>query len=164
MNFIKKYLSEKKNINVILTLQVPKADIDPSEFKDFTIVNCYEMLERYNYRPSADPRRKKLEYISEEIIHSENHILICNTGLEIPEFDTIAEMLKPHQLTINKILIPNESKRNKKLADGQKAYRDHSRWLHFYPGEIEDIYKEFEAEIKTLKARYENTETQILEI
>ncbi len=73
-------------------------------------------------------------------------------------------MLKPHQLTVNKILVPNESKRNKKLADGQKAYRDHSRWLHFYPGEIEDIYKEFEAEIKTLKARYENTETQILEI
>ena len=61
MNFIKKYLSEKKNINVILTLQVPKADIDPSEFKDFTIVNCYEMLEKYNYHPPADPRRKKLE-------------------------------------------------------------------------------------------------------
>ncbi|MGN7864655.1 hypothetical protein [Chryseobacterium sp. 22458] len=164
MNFIRKYLLDKKNIHIILTLQVPKADINISEFKGFKIVNCSDILEKYNYRSSVDSDQKKLEYLSEKIIHSEDHILICNTGLSIPEFDTLSEMLKPHQLTINKILIPNESKRKKKLAEGQKAYRDHSRWLHFYPGEIEDIYKAFEAEIQTLKTRYENTGTKILEV
>ncbi|MBP2616856.1 hypothetical protein [Chryseobacterium jejuense] len=122
------------------------------------------MPEKYEYHSSKEYQLKKLEYISDEIMNSEYNILICNTGLSITDFDTLSEMLKLHELAINKILIPNESKRNKKLADGQEAYRNHSRWLHFYPGEIEDIYNEFEAEIKSLKTRCENTETKILEI
>ncbi|SDJ57645.1 hypothetical protein SAMN05421542_3863 [Chryseobacterium jejuense] len=122
------------------------------------------MPEKYEYHSSKEYQLKKLEYISDEIMNSEGNILICNTGLSITDFDTLSEMLKLHELAINKILIPNESKRNKKLADGQEAYRNHSRWLHFYPGEIEDIYNEFEAEIKSLKTRCENTETKILEI
>ena len=50
------------------------------------------------------------------------------------------------------------------LADGQKAYREHNRWLNFYPGEIEENHKYFEQRIITLKEKYRNTETKISEI
>ncbi|ROS11413.1 hypothetical protein EDF65_3825 [Chryseobacterium nakagawai] len=162
--FKKKENLLKKKITVILTLQVSKQDINISEFAGFKIVSCHDILQKFNYRSSIESHEKKLKYISEEIIHSKDDILICDLKVSITSFDTLTEMLKPHQLTINKILVPNESKRNKKLAEGQEAYRNHSRWLHFYPGEIEDIYREFEAKIKSLKTRYENTETEILEI
>lgn len=165
MDSIKNQLSKSKNkINVILTLQISEPDLNVSEFAGFKIVNCYEMLEKYNYDSSHDSHLKKLEYISEEIINSEDPILICDTGLSTMDFDIISEILRPYKLTINKIVVPNPSKRNKKLAEGQKMYREHSRWLHFYPGEIEDIYNDFEEEIKDLKIRYKNTETKILEI
>ncbi len=165
MNFIKKYLfTSQKKISIILTLQISESDLDNSEYVNFKIVNCFDMPERYEYHSSKEYHLKKLEFIYDEIMNSEDHILICNTGLSITDFGTLIEILKQHQLTINKILVPNESKRNKKLAEGQEAYRNHSRWLHFYPGEIEDIYNEFEMEIKSLKARCENTETKILEI
>ncbi|KPE51892.1 hypothetical protein AOB46_06605 [Chryseobacterium indologenes] len=154
----------KNRINVILTLQISEPDLNTSEFAGFKIVNCYELLEKYNYCSSQDSHLKKLEYISEEIINSEDPILICNTGLSTMDFDIISGILRPHQLIINKILIPTLSKRNRKLAEGQEAYRNHSRWLHFYPGEIEDIYNNFEEEIKDLKTRYENTGTEIQEI
>ncbi|BAP33387.1 uncharacterized protein CHSO_4350 [Chryseobacterium sp. StRB126] len=165
MNFIKKHLStSKKKINIILTLQISESDLDSSEYVNFKIVNCFDMPEKYEYHSSKEYQFKKLEYISDEIMNSEHSILICNTGLSITDFDTLTEMLKSYELIIDRILVPNQSKRNKKLADGQEAYRNHSRWLHFYPGEIEDIYNEFEAKIKSLKAKYENTETKILEI
>ncbi|MFZ4930380.1 hypothetical protein [Chryseobacterium sp. Mn2064] len=164
MNFIKNGAGLKRKINVILTLQVSESDINTSEYKGFRILSCYDMLEKYDYRSSTDSNQKKLEYMLEEIIHSEYHILICNTHLDVVDFDTLSEMLMPHELIIDEILVPNESKRNKKLADGQEAYRNHSRWLHFYPGEIEDIYERFEAEIKSLKTRYKNTETKIQEV
>lgn len=165
MNFIKKYFSKsKKKINVILTLQLSEPDIKNSEFVNFKIVDCSEVLQKNNYNPLKDSNLKILEYISEEIINSENNILIFNAGLSITDLDSISEMLRPYELTINKILIPNESKRNQQLAEGKEAYRNHNRWLHFYPGEIEDMHNEFELKIKNLKIKYENTATKVLEI
>lgn len=165
MNFIKKYFSKSKNkINAILTLQLSEPDIKNSEFVNFKIVDCSEVLQKNNYNPLKDSNLKILEYISEEIINSEDNILIYNAGLSITDFDSISEMLKPYELTIDKILVPNESKRNQQLAEGKEAYRNHNRWLHFYPGEIEDMHNEFELKIKNLKTKYENTETKILEI
>lgn len=165
MNFIKKYFSKsKKKISVILTLEVSSSDVNTPEFADFKIVSCYDILEKYNYHPSMDPYARKLDCICEEIIRSEDPILICNTGLSVPDIDALSEMLNPHELSIDKILIPNESKRKKKLAEGQEAYKNHSRWLNFYPGEIEDIYHEFEAKIEGLKSRYKNTGTEVLEV
>lgn len=165
MNFIKNQLPESKNrISVILTLQIAEPEVNVSEFAGFRIINSHEILEKHNYCPPQDSHLKKLEYISEEIINSEDPILICETGLSTMDFDIISEILRPYELIINKILVPNPSKRNKKLAEGQEMYRNHSRWLHFYPGEIEDIYNDFEEEIKDLKTRYENTQTEIQEI
>lgn len=165
MNFIKNILSEsKKKISIILTLQVPESDLPTSEYAGFKMINCFDMPEKYEYHSSKEYYLRKLEYISDEIMSSEDNILFCNSELNIEDFDTLSEMLKQHGLIINQVLVPNLSKRNKKLAEGQKAYRDHSRWLDFYPGEIEDIYNEFEERIKSLKTKYENTETKILEI
>jgi hypothetical protein len=165
MNLLKKYLSKPKNkIEVILTLQVCESDLNISELASYKIMNCFEVLEKYNYDLLKDSNLKRLEYISDEIIDSENNILICDTGLSIMDFHKISEILKQYKLTIDKILVPKESKRNQKLAEGEEMYRNHSRWIDFYPGQIEDIHNEFELKIKTLKTRYENTETKILEI
>ncbi|MFP3593429.1 hypothetical protein [Chryseobacterium sp. SIMBA_038] len=165
MNFIKNNLSEsKKKINVALTFRIYESDIKSSEFANFKIVDFSDVLLKNNYHPSKDSELKILEYLSKEIINSEDNIVIYNTGSSLEDFDTISEMLKPHELIINNILVPNESKRQQQLADGQKAYRDHSRWLNFYPGEIEENHKYFAEKIKTLKAKYQNTETKILEI
>lgn len=165
MNFIKRYLlKSKKKKNVILTLQVCEPELNISEFVSFKIVNCFEVLQKYNYDLLKDSNLKRLEYIADEIINSENNILICDTGLSITDFHIISEMLNPNELTIDKILVPKESKRNQKLVEGQEMYRNHNRWIDFYPGQIEDIHNEFELIIKNLKTRYENTETKILEI
>lgn len=154
----------KKKINVILTFRIDESDIKSSEFANFKIVDFSDVLLKNNYHPSKDSKLNKLEYLSKEIINSEDNIVIYNTGSSLEDFDTISEILKPYELIINNILVPNESKRKQQLADGQKAYRDHSRWLHFYPGEIEENHKYFEQKIKTLKAMYQNTETKVLEI
>lgn len=161
---MKQMLVLKKKINVILTFRIDESDIKNSEFANFKIVDFSDVLLKNNYHPSKDSELNKLEYLSKEIINSEDNIVIYNTGSSLEDFDIISEILKPYELIINNILVPNESKRKQQLADGQKAYRDHSRWLHFYPGEIEENHKYFEQKIKTLKAKYQNTETKILEI
>lgn len=165
MNIIENDLSEsKKKINVILTYRIDESDIKNSEFADFKIVDFSDILQKNNYNPQKDSELNKLEYLSKEIINSEDNIVIYNTGSNLEDFDTISEMLKPHELIINNILVPNEAKRQQQLADGQKAYRDHSRWLNFYPGEIEENHKKFAEKIETLKTKYQNTETKISEI
>jgi hypothetical protein len=165
MNFIKKYfLKSPKNIKVILTLQICEPSLKITEFDNFKIINCHEVLEKYNYDLLKDSNQKRIEYLSEEIINSETNILICDTGLSITDFHKISEILKSSELNIDKILVPNESKRIRKLQEGQEMYRNHSRWIDFYPGQIEDIHNEFELTIKNLKSRYENTKTEILEI
>ena len=165
MNFIKKYfLKSPKNIKVILTLQICEPSLKITEFESFKIINCYEVLEKYDYDLLKDSNQKRIEYLSEEIINSESNILICDTGFSITDFHKISEILKSSKLNIDKILVPNESKRNKKLQEGQEMYRNHNRWIDFYPGQIEDIHNDFELIIKNLKSRYENTKTEILEI
>lgn len=165
MNFLKKYFSKTKSeTNVILTIKISRSELNIAEYKDFRIVDCSEVLQKNNYNPLNDSEDKRIEYISEEIIHSEENILIYETGLSISDFDTISEMLKPYNLIISKILVPGESKRKKRLAEGQEAYRNHNRWLNFYPGEIEEMHEAFELMIQNLKDRYKNTETKIVEV
>lgn len=165
MNIIENNLSaSKKKIKVILTYRIDESDIKNSEFAHFKIVDFSDILLKNNYHPEKDSELNKLEYLSKEVINSEDNIAIYNIRLSLEDFDTISELLKPHELIINNILVPNEAKRQQQLADGQKAYRDHSRWLNFYPGEIEENHKYFAEKIKTLKAKYQNTETKILEI
>ncbi|GAA5097276.1 hypothetical protein GCM10023210_32120 [Chryseobacterium ginsengisoli] len=165
MNSTKNNLSEsKKRINVILTYRIDESDIKSSEFAHFKIVDFSDILLKNNYHPSKDSELNELEYLSKEIINSEDNIVIYNTRLSLEDFDTISEMLKPHELIINNILVPNDSKRQQQLANGQKAYREHSRWLNFYPGEIEENHKKFAEKITTLKAKYQNTETKVSEI
>lgn len=165
MNMIKNNLSKsKKKIKVILTYRIGESDIKSSEFSNFKIVDFSDVLLKNNYHPSEHSELNKLEYLSKEIINSEDNIVIYNTGSSLEYFDAVSEMLKPYKLIINNILVPNESKRKQQLADGQKAYREHSRWLNFYPGEIEENHKYFAEKIKTLKAKYQNTETKISEI
>jgi hypothetical protein len=165
MNFLKRKVADpEKKIIVAFTLKIPESDLQNPEFAGFKIMDGSEILQKSHYNPLNDSRLKKFEYIAKEIISVKDSILIYNTGFGLTDFPTISEMLKPYNLTVNKIFLPNESKRNQQLVDGQKAYWDHNRWLNFYPGEIEDLHEEFEREIKSLKARYENTGTEIVEI
>lgn len=165
MNIIENNLSaSKKKIKVILTYRIYESDIKNSEFAHFKIVDFSDVLLKNNYHPEKDSELNELEFLSKEIINSEDNIVIYNTGSNFEDFDTISEMLKPHELIINNILVPNEAKRQQQLADGQRAYREHSRWLDFYPGEIEENHKKFAEKIETLKAKYRNTETKVLEI
>ena len=165
MNLIKKYfLKSKRKINVIITLQICKTDLNISEFENFEIINCFEVLQKYNYDLLKDSNFKRIEYIADEIINSETNIIICDTGFNITDFHQITKILKPKKLNIDKILVPNEFKRNNKLAEGQEMYQNHNRWIDFYPGQIEDIHNEFELKIKNLKSRYKNTDTEIVEI
>ena len=165
MNFIKSNLPEsKKRINVILTYRIDESDIKNSEFAHIKIVDFSDILLKNNYHPAKDSELDKLEYLSKEIINSEDNIVIYNTRLSLEDFDTISEMLKPHELIINNILVPNEAKRKQQLAEGQEAYRNHNRWLNFYPGEIEENHKKFAEKIETLKIKYQNSETKIVEI
>lgn len=165
MNIIENNLSEsKKRINVILTYRIDESDIKNSEFAHFKIVDFSDILLKNNYHPSKDSQLNELEYLSKEIINSEDNIVIYNTGSSLEDFDIISEMLKPYDLIINNILVPNKSKRDQQLAEGKELYRNHSRWLNFYPGEIEENHKKFAEKIETLKAKYQNTETKISEI
>ena len=123
MNFIKNNLSEsKKKINVVLTFRIDESYIKSSEFAHFKIVDFSDVLLKNNYHPEKDSELNKLEFLSKEIINSEDNIIIYNTGLSLEDFDTISELLKPHELIINNILVPNEAKRQQQLADGQRAY------------------------------------------
>ena len=149
---------------VCLTIRCSKSEIDFEEFKNFTIYDCYEVLKKYNFDSQKDSNLKQIEYISTEIINSKTDIMICDFDLEIIDIDKISEKLKVYNLFVNKIIVPNKMKRNKLLADGQEMYRNHNRWLDFYPGQIENIHNEREREIKFLKSYYENTETEILEL
>lgn len=164
MNFRQILSKPERKIKVILTYRIDESDIKNSEFANFKIVDFSDVLQKNNYDPSKDSELNKLEYLSKVIIISEDNIVIYNTGSNLEDFDTLSEMLKPYKLIIDNILVPNESKRKQQLIDGQKAYREHNRWLNFYPGEIEENHKYFEQIINTLKEKYRNTETKISEI
>ena len=102
MNFIKNNLSEsKKKINVVLTFRIDESDIKNSEFANFKIVDFSDVLLKNNYHPSKDSELNILEYLSKEIINSEDNIIIYNTGSSLEDFDTISEMLKPYELIIS---------------------------------------------------------------
>ncbi|WP_421498081.1 hypothetical protein [Flavobacterium columnare] len=155
MNITNKFFPKsEKNKIIILTLEINKPHLNIDEFKNFEIMNCYELLEKQNYDSLNDSNEKRIEYIANEIINSKINILICDVCFSITDFDKISELLKPNKLIINKILVPNESKRKSKLLDGQEIYRNHSRWLDFYPGQIEEIHEEFEMKIKNKKNKY----------
>ncbi len=157
-------MKSEKRINVILTLRICEPHLNISEFENFEIINCYEVLEKYNYDLLKDSNIKRIEYVVDKILNSKTNVLICDTNFEILDFHKIIEMLEPNKLNIDKILVPNETKRNEWLAEGQETYKNHSRWMDVRPGQLEEIYEEFEYKIKKLKSRYENTETKIVEI
>lgn len=77
MNIIENDLSEsKKKINVILTYRIDESDIKNSEFAHFKIVDFSDVLQKNNYHPEKDSELNRLEYLSKEIINSEDNSLI----------------------------------------------------------------------------------------
>ena len=149
---------------IYLTLTINKSEINREIFENFTIINCYEILDKYNYNLLKDTNLTRVEYLTTEIIKTESNLIICDTNLNVEDILRLSENIKLSNFYINKIIVPNEIKRNKLLAEGQEMYKNHNRWIDFYPGQIEEVHNEFEMKIKNLKSTFENTETEILEI
>lgn len=165
MNLIKKLFGNKRTrINICLTLEIPKSDLNISEYVNFEILNCVELLEKYKYDLLKDSNLKRLEYIEIEIINSDSDILICDTRLGVDEIIRISEKIKLSKLTISQIIVPSKDKRDKQLEEGLELYRNHNRWIDFYPGQVEDVYNSFENIINELKKHFVQTETKIIEV
>lgn len=155
-------LNNSKNISLTINL-----DIDDNAFNDlvgFRKLTINDVAEKYEFDFFTEERIKKFEYLVREIKETKSNILVGNAGYDLNDLKIIGSLLKKEKLKIHTVFIRSEKRRNADLLEGQELYRNHNRWIDFYPGQIEDVHQEKENNLKEIKDYFEGTETLIVEI
>lgn len=150
-------------MDVCITFRLRKEDFDSLTYTNFELVNCFEVLEKYGYDIMKHSTTDRLNFIATEIINSKKNSVICDVSLDYEGTIYLSEFLRKSNIEISKIIVPNQIKRNKHYQEGLEAYRYHNRWLDFYPGQIEDVYNEFEELIAKVKLHFQDKKTTVIE-
>jgi hypothetical protein len=151
-------------MNVFLTIDLEIGDKVFDDFSGFYKASINTIIEKCNYDMLVDNYQIKFKYLVQEIIKLNKDVLVGNVCYNLEDLKLIIALFNESNLEIQKVFIPSVSRRILTLLEGQKLYRDHNRWIYFYPGQIEDVHEKKENNYLEILKYFENSKIKIIEI
>ncbi|WJS94687.1 hypothetical protein NYQ10_21640 [Flavobacterium johnsoniae] len=147
---------------ICLTVNLPVNESVFDDLVDFCKINIHEINEKYNFDSYTGERIKKYENLVKEIKKLEGDILIGNAAYNVEDFKVCNSLFAKNNLQIKTVFIRSEERRNADLNEGQQLYRDHNRWIDFYPGQIEDVHQKNEDNLKEIIDYFQGSDTILI--
>ncbi|TDW48714.1 hypothetical protein EV144_103231 [Flavobacterium sp. 270] len=151
-------------MNISLTVNLDVEDKVFNDFSDIYKANLEKLIKEYKYDMFVDEYQIKFKYLVQEIKKLNRDILVGNASYNLDNLKLIIALLNENNLEIQKIFIPSLSRRIASLIEGQEMYRNHSRWIDFYPGQVEEIHQERENNYLEIIKYFEDKKTVVVEI
>jgi hypothetical protein len=108
---------------------------------DVCKINSSDVLSKYSYDLLKHTSHQRLSFITDEILKTNQNILIGSAGYTFNDFLSIHAALRKSNRAVTAIFVPSEDRLAAELKEGQEIYRLHNRWLDFPPGHIEDVHE-----------------------
>lgn len=131
---------------------------------DFHKTYTTHLIQKYKYDILVDEKTKEFEYLVKAIKRFKGNILIGNACYNLSDLKVVISLLAKVNLQLNKIFIRSESRRAADLIEGQELYRNHNRWIDFYPGQVEEVHQKNENNLKEIKDYFEGSNILIVEV
>lgn len=151
-------------MNISVTVNLDVEDKVFNDFSDIYKANLEKIIKEYKYDMFVDEYQIKFKYLVQEIKKLNRDILVGNASYDLDNLKLIIALLNENNLEIQKIFIPSVSRRIVSLIEGQEMYRNHSRWIDFYPGQVEEIHQERENNYLEIIKYFEDKKTVVVEI
>ena len=118
--------------------------------KSISTISIFENDKKYNPDGQSITQTQSIKNLISEIKKTETDVLVYGSFFELKYIIDFKKRLKKTNHYLFEIYVLSAVKRHLQLLEGQELYRNHSRWLDFYPGEIEDIHKQREDNINEI--------------
>lgn len=130
---------------------------------DICKIDSSDLLDKYGYDLLKHKAHQRLAFIAEEILKSSGDILVGSAGYSYSDFMSIHTALRKNNRAVTTIFIPSQQRLAAELKEGQEIYRQHNRWLDFYPGQIEDVHEKRLKAINEIRSGFINTGVKVVE-
>ena len=130
---------------------------------DIYKINSSDLLDKYAYDLLKHTVHQRLAFIAEEILKSSGDILVGSAGYSYSDLLNIHTALRKDNRAVTAIFVPSQQRLAAELKEGQEIYRQHNRWLDFYPGQIEDVHEKRVKAINEIRSRFVNTGVKVVE-
>lgn len=165
LKFLKSRTNQYKiQREIYLTIDLVIDDKVFDNLIDFRKAYISDLIQKYNYDMLVDEGKTELEYLVKELKNIEGNILIGNACYNLNELKLVNSLLSKVNLQINKIFIKSESRRAADLIEGQELYRNHNRWIDFYPGQVEEVHQLNENNLKEIKDYFKGSNVLVVEV
>lgn len=151
-------------MKIYLTIEVDSKDELFNKLEGFHKVNFIDLDQKYNYNLVGDSSRNPLDNLLTEIDYLNQDLIVGFACYDLKELLEIESKIVSINKKLDKVFLPSLDKRISKLVEGQKIYSEHSRWLDWPPGYVEDLFAKFEINVTEIKEHYKNTLTIIEEV
>lgn len=151
-------------MNICFTVNLELNDKVFDDLKYFHKVHISAIADKYKYDLFSDDTLMKYGYLVQEIKSINADILIQNAFYDLNDLKVLISLLNKEDLEIYKIFIPSVSRRIARLIEGQEMYSNFSRWLDFYPGQIEEIHESREKKYLEINEYFTDKKTAVIEI